>query len=137
MPAIASFSVFMICAGLTLPRTSGLFITSRSKKIFTDHPFLEYSLFYYFLLWVILLTVAAVYMVVNGIDFVSWPKLIPPTDIIYYNGPGFRSARHGMGLGGGKDVKAGLGETTKWLNGGRLRRGTVSVEDGEIKKRVD
>ncbi|KAK0245926.1 SacI homology domain-containing protein [Armillaria nabsnona] len=119
MPAIASFSVFMICAGLTLPRTS------------------EYSLFYYFLLWVILLTVAAVYMVVNGIDFVSWPKLIPPTDIIYYNGPGFRSARHGMGLGGGKDVKAGLGKTTKWLNGGRLRRGTVSVEDGEIKKRVD
>ncbi|KAF9023437.1 hypothetical protein BDZ89DRAFT_1069917 [Hymenopellis radicata] len=125
MPLVAFFSMFMICAGLTLPRTS------------------EYSLFYYFLLWITLLTVANGYMLINGIDFVSWPKLLPPTDVIYYNGPGFRSARNGMGLGGAKDLKVAVDKTAKWLNGGRVhvRQGSKLTE-GDIpleliKKRVD
>jgi len=37
-------------------------------------------------------------MMVNGIDYVSWPRLNSLTDIIHYNGPGFRSGRHGMGV---------------------------------------
>ncbi|KAI0828341.1 SacI homology domain-containing protein [Trametes gibbosa] len=72
-PYILSFSLFMICAGLTLPRTSGTLL-----------------LLYYFLLCVHL---------PHGIDYVNWPRLQPLTDIIYYDGPGFRSARKGTGLG--------------------------------------
>ena len=31
MPAVAGFSFFMICAGLTLPRTSGAYVQSIKK----------------------------------------------------------------------------------------------------------
>jgi hypothetical protein len=58
----------------------------------------DYSLFYYFLLWFTLLAAAVTFMFIHGIEYVSWPRLNPLTDFIYYNGPGFRSARHGMGL---------------------------------------
>lgn len=37
-------------------------------------------------------------MFIHGIEYVSWPRLNPLTDLIYYNGPGFRSAHNGMGL---------------------------------------
>lgn len=114
-----------------------------SISIARSHLSTEYSLFYYFLLWFTLLAVAVTYMMINGIDFVSWPKLLPPTDLIYYNGPGFRSARHGMGLRGGKDLKVAVGKTAKWLNGGKLRvRQNSKLDEGDIplgvlKKRVD
>ncbi|TBU64759.1 SacI homology domain-containing protein [Dichomitus squalens] len=80
-PYILLFSLFMICAGLTLPRTS------------------DYSLFYYFLLWFSLVLVSLAFIFVHGIDYVNWPRLQPLTDIIYYDGPGFRAAHHGKGLG--------------------------------------
>lgn len=79
MPATASFSLFMVCAGLTLPRTS------------------DYSLFYYFLLWFSVLTASLTFMVFHGIEYVAWPRLQPLTSIIYYDGPGFRSAHNGKG----------------------------------------
>ncbi|KAG6883357.1 hypothetical protein C0992_008940, partial [Termitomyces sp. T32_za158] len=135
VPAIASFSVFMICAGLTLPRTSGSFLpvfnvcrTIIGRCLDTD-----YSLFYYFMLWFSLLTAALMFMFVHGIDYVSWPRLIPLTDVIYYNGPGFRSGNHGKGL---KD-NLGLVTRAKWLGSKRTRPGGDHIELGEIKKRVD
>ncbi|KAH8835920.1 inositol phosphatidylinositol phosphatase [Flagelloscypha sp. PMI_526] len=76
MPIVASFSLFMICAGLTLPRSS------------------DYALVYYF----------AFYIRMNGLDYVSWPKLLPPNDppagvdVLYYKGPGFQETRHGRGF---------------------------------------
>ncbi|PIL29655.1 hypothetical protein GSI_08292 [Ganoderma sinense ZZ0214-1] len=94
-PYMLFFSLFMICAGLTLPRTS------------------DYSLFYYFLLWVTLVVVSTAFIFIHGIDYVSWPRLLPPTDIIYYDGPGFRSAHHGKGLALPaleKAASAGVGE---------------------------
>ncbi|KAH0590337.1 hypothetical protein H2248_000494 [Termitomyces sp. 'cryptogamus'] len=111
VPVIALFSLFMICAGLTLPRTS------------------DYSLFYYFMLWFTLLTAAFIFMFIHGIDYVSWPRLIPLTDVIYYNGPGFRSGNHGKGL------KDNFGP--KWLDTKRTRMGAEHIELGEMKKRVD
>ncbi|TFK41302.1 inositol/phosphatidylinositol phosphatase [Crucibulum laeve] len=118
MPVIASFSLFMICAGLTLPRTS------------------DYSLFYYFMLWFTLMSIALIFMLIHGIDYVAWPRLIPPTDVIYYNGPGFRSARNGMGLN--PKVAGELGKQHNlWLGSGRVRTATEEVEMGTIKKRVD
>ncbi|KAI0735477.1 SacI homology domain-containing protein [Earliella scabrosa] len=80
-PYILFFSLFMICAGLTLPRTS------------------DYSLLYYFLLWFSLAFVALVFIFIHGIDYVNWPRLVPLTDIIYYDGPGYRSGHRGKGLG--------------------------------------
>ena len=135
MPAVAWFSLFMICAGLTLPRTSGR--TSNSPK--QQHRLIgavtDYSLFYYFLLWFALLSVSMAYIYIHGIDYVSWPKLIPPTDIIYYNGPGFRSGHHGKGL---KGVSEPSWQKTKWLPAKRgMASVDVEVELGTIKKRVD
>ncbi|KAG6814015.1 hypothetical protein H0H92_003865 [Tricholoma furcatifolium] len=114
IPVVAFFSVFMICAGLTLPRTS------------------DYSLFYYFMLWLSLLLMALIFILIHGIDYVSWPRLIPPTDVIYYSGPGFRSGNHGKGLKG----NFGVAER-KWLGTARTRVGVDHIELGELKKRVD
>ncbi|KAI0762688.1 SacI homology domain-containing protein [Fomes fomentarius] len=80
-PYILLFSLFMICAGLTLPRTS------------------DYSLFYYFLLWFSLAFISLLFIFIHGIDYVNWPRLQPPTDIIYYDGPGYRSGHRGKGFG--------------------------------------
>ncbi|KAJ7655198.1 SacI homology domain-containing protein [Mycena polygramma] len=119
MPVVASFSLFMILAGLTLPRTSG------------------YSLFYYFLLWFTLLFASLIFISIHGIDYVSWPRLIPSTEYIYYTGPGFRSAHHGKGFSGddAPKTRSGTSISTKWLNS-KKRVGVASVEEGE-KKRVD
>ncbi|KAF9481724.1 inositol/phosphatidylinositol phosphatase [Pholiota conissans] len=117
MPAIASFSLFMICAGLTLPRTS------------------DYSLFYYFLLWFTLFGMAMLFILLHGIEYVSWPRLNPLTDIIYYNGPGFRSGHHGKGLGG-KDGSSW--KKSRMTPVGSKRPALVEeVELGTLKKRVD
>ncbi|KAI0786098.1 SacI homology domain-containing protein [Abortiporus biennis] len=80
MPYVLWFSVFMIFAGLTLPRTS------------------DYSLFYYFLLWFSLVAVSLLFIFIHGIEYVNWPRLLPLTDIIYYEGPGFRSGHNGKGF---------------------------------------
>ncbi|KAH9835829.1 SacI homology domain-containing protein [Rhodofomes roseus] len=81
MPYVFGFSLFMIFAGLTLPRTS------------------DYSLFYYFLLWFTLVALSLIFIFAHGIEYVNWPRLIPLTHIINYNGPGFRSGQRGKGFG--------------------------------------
>jgi hypothetical protein len=111
MPLAASFSLFMICAGLTLPRSS------------------DYSLVYYFLFWFILLSLCLAFILVHGVDYVSWPRLLPPTNIIYYNGPGYRSGHHGKGFPG----KIGL---EKWQTRGKLKSEEIELGVG-VKKRVD
>ncbi|KAJ3555857.1 hypothetical protein NP233_g12105 [Leucocoprinus birnbaumii] len=109
MPLVASFSLFMIIAGLTLPRTS------------------DYSLFYYFLLWIWLLGVSVLFMMVHGIEYVSWPRLIPLTETIYYDGPGFRSGKHGMGVNGGKGEVSETKQRGKWAVNGRVEE--FSLDD--------
>lgn len=77
-----------------------------------------------------------VFVILHGIEYVSWPRLNPLTDIIYYNGPGFRSARHGMGIGAKEQPswKQGklLGSGVKWS-----KVAVEEVELGTMKKRVD
>jgi hypothetical protein len=98
----------------------------------------DYSLFYYFLLWIALLCISLIFIGIHGIDYVSWPRLIPSTDYIYYSGPGFRSAHHGKGFGGddAPKTRSGTSISTKWLNSAGKKRISVAVEEGE-KKRVD
>ncbi|KAG6820754.1 hypothetical protein H0H93_012018 [Arthromyces matolae] len=81
----------------------------------------------------ILLTAALIFIFIHGIDYVSWPRLIPPTDVIYYNGPGYRSGNHGKGLQNNIEVAKRM----KWLGTKRTRLGAEHIELGEIKKRVD
>lgn len=116
MPLAASFSLFMIAAGLTLPRSS------------------DYALVYYFLFWFVLLSLCLGFILVHGVDYVSWPRLIPPTKIIYYNGPGYRSGDHGKGLQG----KIGFWklQPAKWLTRGRPKKEEIEL-DVATKKRVD
>jgi len=108
IPYILSFSIFMVFAGLTLPRTS------------------DYSLVYYFSIWLALIVFSLGYIFLHGIYYVAWPRLNPPTEAIYYNGPGFRSSRRGFG----------------WLikQGGMAPVHRVKLEEvemGNIKKRID
>ncbi|KAL5495670.1 SAC1 [Sanghuangporus weigelae] len=81
MPTLVSLALFMICAGLTLPRSS------------------DYSLSYWFALWTSLLVLALGFVFAHGVAYVSWPRLKPLTDLIEYNGPGYKGKRHGRGLG--------------------------------------
>ncbi|KAI6136821.1 SacI homology domain-containing protein [Pisolithus sp. B1] len=125
VPYVASFSLFMICAGLTLPRTS------------------DYSLLYYFTLWFVIAALSIIFIMLHGIDYVSWPRLIPPTDIIHYKGPGFRSAHHGKGLMGPWGQKFTISRKAVTANGvvhgGRKRAPTNYMEEIEkgTKSRVD
>jgi hypothetical protein len=77
-----------------------------------------------------------VFILIHGIDYVAWPRLIPLTDVIYYDGLGFRSGRHGMGIGGigGKEM-ALKQPMMKWgVANGQLAE---EVELGTMKKRLD
>jgi len=118
MPALAFFSFFMICAGLTLPRTS------------------DYSLAYYFILWITVLWVSFAFILLHGIDYVSWPRFIPPTDIIYYNGPGYREAHHGMGFNASPGKLAPGKGVPAWLTHSKARSLVNEIEMG-AKKRMD
>ncbi|KAI5115288.1 hypothetical protein M0805_006227, partial [Coniferiporia weirii] len=124
MPPLASLALFMICAGLTLPRTS------------------DYSLTYWFALWVTVLALALAFITGHGVSYVSWPRLDPLTDIIDYNGPGFKGTRKGRGLGflagalhkferKGATVGVGAGAKQKWAAAQEIEMGTFA------KKRVD
>ncbi|KAG8824745.1 hypothetical protein FRC19_001165 [Serendipita sp. 401] len=75
MPYIMSFAIFMILAGLTLPRSS------------------DYSLQYYFVFWILIATATWAYIRAHGVEYVSWPRLRRLDEVIYYNGPGFRSRK--------------------------------------------
>lgn len=83
-----------------------------------------------------LLGVAIVFILIHGIDYVSWPRLNPPTDVIYYAGPGFRSAHHGKGIKGSGAGEAML-KRMKWASNGLPRGGIEEVELGTLKKRLD
>ncbi|ETW87575.1 hypothetical protein HETIRDRAFT_378661 [Heterobasidion irregulare TC 32-1] len=119
VPYALSFALFMILAGLTLPRSS------------------DYSLFYYFIFWFMIFASALTFIFLYGIDYVAWPRLLPPTDVIHYSGPGFRSAHKGKGLG--VDVgKLKAGANAQWLARG-ARRTDKQMEEIELgtKKRMD
>ena len=89
---------------------------------------LDYSLVYYFLFWFIVLSLSLAFILMHGIDYVSWPQLIPPTNIIYYSGPGFRSGHHGKGIQG-SFIKLNL-QPAKWLTRGRLKGEEIELGMG-------
>lgn len=94
---------------------------------------LDYSLVYYFMIWLSFASLSLLYIFMHGVHYVSWPRLNPPVEAIYYNGPGFRSGRKGLGS---LSTRSGI------VTGGSLKRQRANsrleeVEMGSAKKRVD
>jgi len=119
VPFVLSFSLFMVLAGLTLPRTS------------------DYSLIYYFALWFTLVALSTMFIFVHGLDYIAWPRLLPLTEAIHYNGAGFRSGQHGTGFG--LDFgKLRSGANAQWVTRG-IRRSDMQMEEIELgsKRHVD
>ncbi|CCA67182.1 probable SAC1-recessive suppressor of secretory defect [Serendipita indica DSM 11827] len=93
MPYVMSFAIFMIFAGLTLPRTSGMALQEASAGNTDENNNADYSLTYYFLFWISVVTATFAYIRAHGVEYVSWPRLKRLDDVIYYTGPGYRSRK--------------------------------------------
>jgi len=122
VPYVFWFSAFMVAAGLTLPRSS------------------DYSLFVYFLLWFMIFGLSLSLILAHGIDYVSWPRLISLSSIIYYNGPGYRGGNHGKGFSiPALDVTPLKAKTKAKMLARTHKRGVSNVNEIEMgtKKRVD
>ncbi|KAI6133244.1 SacI homology domain-containing protein [Pisolithus croceorrhizus] len=113
VPYVASFSLFMICAG------------PHSTKNFRQTP--DYSLLYYFTLWFVIACA------IDNFHHVTWYRIRP----------GFRSAHHGKGLMGPWGQKFTISRKAVTANGvvhgGRKRAPTNYMEEIEkgTKSRVD
>jgi len=81
MPYVFFFSGLMVTAGLSLPRTSA------------------YPVVYFLAFWCLLFALSAAYIFGHGIEYVSWPRLNPPIEVIHYDGPGYKSGARGRGAG--------------------------------------
>lgn len=103
MPYLTYGALFMVCAGLTLPRSS------------------DWSLFYYFAVWFSIAFLSFSFILLHGVSYVAWPRLIPATEAVYYNGPGFRSAHNGIGFGKLKEDFLAK-QKVLMANGGATRR---------------
>jgi len=125
MPYVLFFSVFMIFAGVILPRQS------------------NYSLYYYNIFWFLFVALALVYILGHGIEYVQWPRLNPPNDAIFYEGPGYKSGTKGTGftLPFGLDqhlLKRGVKFGGTFSGSGlQPRRGKVEEIEMGLKKRID
>ena len=62
-------------------------------KILSDK---SLATFYFIFTNVIALT--SIFIIKNGIHYVSWPKLNRIDHVIHYEGPGFKSPLHGRGF---------------------------------------
>jgi hypothetical protein len=103
----------------------------------TSFLILDYSLIYYFALWFTLVVVSTIFIFIHGLDYVAWPRLLPLTELIHYNGPGFRSGHHGMGFGLDFN-KLKSGANAQWVTRG-IRRSDMQMEEIELgaKRHVD
>ncbi|KAG9031598.1 hypothetical protein FRB95_002527 [Tulasnella sp. JGI-2019a] len=79
MPYVLLFSGLMIGAALSLPRSSA------------------YPLLYFIMFWAIIAALSFTYIASHGVEYVSWPRLNPPVDALFYDGPGHKTGMHGRG----------------------------------------
>ena len=91
------------------------------------------------MLWISFAVASLAFIVIHGIDYVAWPRLLPPTDLIYYNGPGFRSGQHGKGFNKTTGLGRGISKVQSQLAAAGRRRAQSRIEEIEMgtKKRVD
>lgn len=104
---------------------------------------IDYSLKYWFILWCTLFIIALLFIGVHGIAYVSWPRLVPLTDLINYSGPGYIGKRRGRGLGfgPGKVISDSLMGTKGGVAAAIRKRVLAPSQEIELgtleKKRVD
>ncbi|KAG8884578.1 hypothetical protein FRB97_003875 [Tulasnella sp. 331] len=79
MPYVLLFSTLMITAALSLPRSSA------------------YPLLYFIMFWAIVSALSLTYIFGHGVEYVAWPRLNPPVDALFYDGPGHKTGMHGRG----------------------------------------
>jgi hypothetical protein len=85
--------------------------------------------------WFTLLSISLIFIFVHGIEYVSWPRLIPLNNIVHYEGLGYRSGNHGKGILGSTQIIE-----KRSASANSVRKGTHSyLEEIEMgtKKRVD
>ncbi|KAG8993274.1 hypothetical protein FRB90_000734 [Tulasnella sp. 427] len=75
MPYVAFFALLLMGSALSFSGAPG-YIIATCALVFAV------SLFYIFS---------------HGIEYVNWPKLNPPIESIFYEGPGFKTVQHGRG----------------------------------------
>ncbi|PSR80729.1 hypothetical protein PHLCEN_2v6645 [Hermanssonia centrifuga] len=46
-----------------------------------------------------MVALSVTFIFIHGIEYVNWPRLLPLSDIVHYDGPGYRSGHAGKGLG--------------------------------------
>jgi len=79
VPYILFFSLLIIAATLSFTGTGVL------------------SGMYFLTFWATLAVVCVIYIFSHGVEYVNWPRLNPPLDAIYYDGPGYKTRPHGRG----------------------------------------
>ncbi len=89
------------------------------------------SLTYPFLFFGTLFAFSFLYILDRGVEYVNWPKLIPPTDVIQYDGPGFRTGPQGRGKGLSK-LPIPLSLRRLWINGRRKTSIPHKLEEIEM-----
>ncbi|KAN0066273.1 Phosphoinositide phosphatase sac1 [Thecaphora frezii] len=94
MPWVFFFSVAMVVAALVLPRHSTAAATVATVAGTTTGEVAKHH-HWFLILWSTVTVASFYYMVARGLDYVSWPMLNRPDQIIFYDGPGFRSGRNG------------------------------------------
>ncbi|KAG8962908.1 hypothetical protein FRC03_003637 [Tulasnella sp. 419] len=78
MPYILGLSIAIFVTSLSLPQS----LTSMA---------------YLRILCLIFASLSALYIFIHGIEYVAWPRLNPPVDVIHYDGPGYKSPQRGRG----------------------------------------
>ena len=87
MPWILLFALFMLFASVVLPREAKVAAAATGGSAGKGH--------YFALVWVLVALFSAQYMVARGLDYVAWPTLNRPDEVIFYDGPGFKSGQKG------------------------------------------
>ncbi|KAK0530681.1 Phosphoinositide phosphatase sac1 [Tilletia horrida] len=80
MPLVLAFSLIMFICSLVVPRRKEA-ISGTKLATF----------------WIVVASFALWYIVDRGLEYVAWPTLNRPNEVMYYDGPGYSSGRYGRG----------------------------------------
>lgn len=92
MPWIFLFALSMLFASLVLPRHTVAAVAGTDAAEMVHKGSSHRS---FFTLWLVVAVGSFHFMTSRGLDYVAWPTLNRPDDIIFYDGPGFKSGVHG------------------------------------------
>lgn len=95
MPYVAFFSALVMASALSFSGVPGMLQERFAFRLVANTTFLVLA--YIIALCASVFAISLLYIFSHGIEYVNWPKLNPPVEAIFYEGPGFRSTQHGRG----------------------------------------